>query len=147
MPASSTARISLQHANTIIEAAFAKGRELGLKPLSVVVLDAGGHMIAFQRQDGASILRQQIACGKAGGALALGVSSRTIATMASERPSFVASLGPVAPQGVIPAAGGVIVVGSDGFPIGAVGITGDTSDNDEICALAGIAAAGLKAQG
>jgi uncharacterized protein GlcG (DUF336 family) len=138
--------VSLDQANAIIAAALAKGAELGLKPLSVVVLDAGGHPIAFQRQDGASSLRFAIAAGKAGGALALGISSRKIADMAAERPSFVASLGPIAPFGVIPAAGAVIILGEGGRPIGAVGITGDTSDNDEACALAGIAAAGLSAQ-
>jgi uncharacterized protein GlcG (DUF336 family) len=140
-------RLTLEHAKVIIEVAFAKGIELGLKPLSVAVLDAGGHLIAFQRANGASTLRPEIAMGKASGALALGVSSRKIGDMAAERPSFVASLGPIAPHGVIPAAGGVIVLGDDGLPIGAVGVTGDTSDNDEACALAGIAAAGLTAQG
>jgi uncharacterized protein GlcG (DUF336 family) len=109
-------------------------------------MDAGGHLIAFQRQDGASTLRPQIACAKAGGALSLGVSSRKIGDMAAERPTFIASLGPIAPHGVVPAAGGVIVVDGEGLPIGAVGITGDTSDNDELCTLAGIAAAGLTAQ-
>jgi uncharacterized protein GlcG (DUF336 family) len=104
-------------------------------------------MIAFARADGASTLRPQIALGKAGGALGMGMSSRKIGEMALDRPTFAASLGPVAPHGVIPAAGGVIVVDDSGTPIGAVGVTGDTSDNDEICALAGIAAAGLKAQG
>lgn len=137
-------RISLDQANKLIATAFEKAREMGLKPLSVAVLDAGGHLIAFQRQDGASTLRLQIACGKAGGALALGVSSRAIADMAAERPAFVGSLGPISPHGVVPAAGGVIVVGEDGHTIGAVGVTGDTSDNDEICAMAGISAAGLK---
>ena len=140
-------RITLENANSIIAAAFAKGGALALKPLSVSVLDAGGHMIAFQRQDGASTLRPQIATAKASGALALGVSSRKIGDMAAERPTFVGSLGAIAPHGVVPAAGGVIVVGADGLPIGAVGVTGDLSDNDEICALAGIAAAGLTAQG
>jgi uncharacterized protein GlcG (DUF336 family) len=139
-------RITLALANTIIEAAFAKGAELGLSPLSVVVLDAGGHEIAFQRQDGSSTLRPQIARGKAGGALALGVSSRKIADMAAQRPTFLASLGPIAPLGIVPAAGGVIVIDTDARPLGAVGVTGDTSDNDEICALAGIAAASLAAQ-
>ncbi len=110
------------------------------------MLDAGGHLIAFQRQDGTSTLRPQIATAKASGALALGISSRKIADMAAERPSFVASLGPIASHGVLPAAGGVIVVGADGRAIGAVGVTGDTSDNDELCALAGISAAALTAQ-
>jgi uncharacterized protein GlcG (DUF336 family) len=139
-------RITLDQANIIIAASLAKGRELGLKPLSVVVLDAGGHMIAFQREDGASTMRQQIASAKAGGALSLGISSRKIGDMAVERPVFIASLGPISPLGVVPAAGGVIVVDQNGSPIGAVGITGDTSDNDEVCTLAGIAAAGLTAQ-
>jgi uncharacterized protein GlcG (DUF336 family) len=138
--------ITLAQANTIIEAAFAKGAELKLKPLSVVVLDAGGHLIAFQRQDRASFMRFQIATGKASGALALGVSSRKVADMAAERPSFVGSLNPIAPAGVVPAAGGVIVISEEGVTIGAVGTTGDTSDNDELCTLAGIAAAELKAQ-
>src|ERR1700753_2997586 len=101
-------RITLEQANRIITAAFQKGAELKLKPLSVAVLDAGGHLIAFQRQDGASTLRPQIATGKASGALALGISSRKIGDMAAERPSFVASLGPIAAHGIIPAAGGVI---------------------------------------
>lgn len=140
-------RITLDQANHIIAEAFRKGAELKLKPLSVVVLDPGGHTIAFQRQDGASTMRFQIAAAKASGALAIGMSSRRIGEMAAERPSFIASLGPIAPHGVIPAAGGVIVVDGGGEIVGAVGITGDTSDNDEACALAGIAVTGLKAQG
>ncbi len=138
--------ITLDQANAVITVALAKGTELGLKPLSVAVLDAGAHLLAFQRQDGSSTLRPQIATAKAAGALALGVSSRKIADMAAERPSFIASLGPISPHGVVPAAGGVIVVDAEGVAIGAVGITGDTSDNDELCTLAGIAAAGLSAQ-
>jgi len=138
-------RISLQQANAIVAGALAKGREMGLKPLTVVVLDPGSNLIALQREDNSSTLRPQIAIGKAAGALALGISSRKIGDMAAERPSFVASLSGIAPDGVIPAAGGVIVV--DGTDIiGAVGITGDLSDNDEAAALAGIAAAGLTAQ-
>lgn len=136
-------RITLDQANSVVTAAFAKGHDLGLKPLSVAVLDAGGHLVAFQREDGASTLRPQIAIAKARGALGLGVSSRKIGAMAAERPTFVAAL---APHGVVPAAGGVIVVDAAGLPIGAVGVTGDTSDNDELCALAGIAAAGLTPQ-
>ena len=135
-------RISLDQANQIITAALAKGRDLGLKPLCVAVLDGGGHLIAMQREDGASTLRPQIAIGKAAGALGLGISSRKIGDMAAERPTFVATLASLAPQGLIPAAGGLIVAGSE-TPIGAIGVTGDTSDNDEICALAGVAAAGL----
>ena len=135
-------RITLDQANRIISSIFQKGAELKLKPLSAVVLDPGGHVIAFQRQDGASFMRFQIASAKASGALALGVSSRKIGEMAAERPSFVASLGPIAPQGLIPAAGGLLVA-AGGDILGAVGVTGDSSDNDEACAKAGIAAAGL----
>jgi uncharacterized protein GlcG (DUF336 family) len=138
--------LTLDQANRIVTAALAKGRELGLKPLCIAVLDAGGHLVALQREDGSSNMRPQIAMGKASGALGLGVSSRKIAEMAAERPTFVASLASLATQGVIPAAGGVLIA-ADGKLVGAVGITGDTSDNDEACALAGIAAAGLTPSG
>ncbi|MGH6617560.1 GlcG/HbpS family heme-binding protein [Sphingomonas sp.] len=140
------ATLSLDLARQVIDAAMRRGGELGLKPLSVAVLDPGGHLIAFQRADRASTLRAQIAIGKAAGALALGVSSRKIGDMAAERPTFIGSLGAIAPAGIVPAAGGIIVIAADGAPIGAVGVTGDTSDNDELCALAGIEAAGLAAQ-
>lgn len=136
-------RITLELASKIITATLERRVELGLKPLCVAVLDPGGHLVALQREDGASTLRPQIAMAKAGGALALGVSSRKIAEMASERPTFIASLGPISPHGVVPAAGGVLIVDADGQWVGAVGVTGDTSDNDEACALAGVAAAGL----
>jgi uncharacterized protein GlcG (DUF336 family) len=139
--------LTLHHAQTIVAGALRKGRELGLKPLTVAVLDAGGHAVALVREDGASSLRPAIAIGKASGALGLGVSSRTIAEMAADRPTFVTSLSGISQGGIIPAAGGVIVVDESGAPIGAVGVTGDTSDNDEIAALAGIEAAGLAAQG
>ena len=138
--------ITLDQANTMIAAAFAKGEELNLKPLSVAVLCPGGHLIAFQRGDGSSTLRPQIATGKASGALALGINSRVIGDMAAERPTFVAALGPITTAGIIPAAGGVIVKNAEGTVVGAIGVTGDTSDNDELAALAGIAAAGLVAQ-
>jgi uncharacterized protein GlcG (DUF336 family) len=138
--------INLAQADRIIAAALAKGGELGLKPLCVAVLDAGGHLIAMQRQDGASTMRPQIAVAKASGALGLGVSSRKIAEMAAERPTFVASLASLTEGGVVPAAGGVIVTDANGI-LGAIGVTGDTSDNDELCALAGVAAAGLTVTG
>jgi len=139
--------ITFEQASTIVTSALAKGREQGFKPLTVAVLDAGGHLVAFGRDDGSSNLRPQIAMGKAGGALALGVSSRKIAEMAADRPTFIASLGSISASGIIPAAGGVIVLDGAGQVVGAVGVTGDLSDNDEIAALAGIAAAGLSAQG
>jgi uncharacterized protein GlcG (DUF336 family) len=137
-------RLTLSQANTLIEAAFARGAELGLKPLSATVLDPGGHMIASQRQDGASTLRVRLAAGKAAGALSLGVSSRTIGEMALERPHFVAAIDSMDFGGMVPAAGGVIIVDAGGTILGAIGITGDTSDNDEACALAAIEQAGLR---
>lgn len=136
-------RMTLDLANSLIAAVLDRGNKLGLNPLSVAVLDPGGHLIGFQRQDGGSNLRPQIAVAKASGALALGVSSRAIA---AERPTFVAALGPISSHGVIPAAGGVIITDTEGQVVGAVGVTGDTSDNDEACALAGIAAVGLTPQ-
>jgi uncharacterized protein GlcG (DUF336 family) len=130
----------------LITATLEEGRKRGFQPLSVVVLDAGGHVVAFQRENGASVGRFQIALGKAGGALFLGVSSRKIAAMAAERPSFVASLGTLPTSGVVPAPGGLILVDAEAHPIGAIGVTGDTSDNDETCALAAIDAVGLRAR-
>jgi uncharacterized protein GlcG (DUF336 family) len=138
-------RLTLAQANTLIETAFARGAELGLKPLTVTVLDPGGHMIACQRQDGASTLRVRLATGKAAGALSLGVSSRTIGEMALDRPHFVAAIDAMDFGGMVPAAGGVIVTDGEGTIVGAIGVTGDTSDNDEACALAAIEQAGLRA--
>lgn len=137
-------RLNLDQANALIEAALAHGRKLGLKPLTVTIHDPGGHLIACQRQDGASNMRVKLAGGKAAGALSLGVSSRTIGDMAVERPHFIAAVDTMSEGGMVPAAGGVIVCDSDGTVIGAIGVTGDTSDNDEACALAAIAALELK---
>jgi uncharacterized protein GlcG (DUF336 family) len=139
--------LSLDQAAVIVSATLARARELGLAPLSVAVLDAGGHLVSFAREDGSSTLRPQIAVGKAATALALGMSSRQVATMAAERPTFVAALGGIAPQGIVPAAGGLLVTDAQGTVIGAVGVTGDTSDNDEAAARAGLAAAGLGTKG
>ena len=138
--------LTLDQANVIVSAALARGAELALKPLTVAVLDAGGHLMALQRQDGSSNLRPQVAMGKASGALALGVSSRKLGEMAAERPSFISAVGALVPAGLVPTAGGVIVTSAEGVVLGAVGVTGDLSDNDELCATAGIAAAGLKAK-
>lgn len=139
-------RLTLSQANALIEAVLAKGAELGLKPLTVTVHDPGGHLIACQRQDGASNMRVKLAGGKAAGALALGVSSRTIGEMALDRPHFVAAVDTMSEGGMVPAAGGVIVCDEGGIIVGAIGVTGDTSDNDEACALAAIEAVGLKAK-
>lgn len=135
--------ITLEQAQTIVAAALKEGRALRLKPISVAVLDPGGHLVAFARQDGSSNLRPQIATAKASGALALGVSSRAIGEMAIERPTFVAAAAGLNPAGIVPAAGGLLIRDANGAVIGAVGVTGDNSDNDELCGQAGIIAAGL----
>ena len=136
------ANITLEQAQAVVVAALNEGRALGLKPLSVAVLDAGGHLVAFEREDASSNLRPQIAIAKASGALALGVSSRSIGEMAVERPTFINAAAGLTPAGIIPAAGGLLIQ-CGGATIGAVGVTGDLSDNDEKCAAAGIAVIGL----
>lgn len=136
--------ISLEQGRTLIAATRAKGREMGLKPLTVVVLDAGGHLVAMEREDGSGYGRPDIAGGKAAGALAMGVSSRKLGDMAAERPQFIAALSAAWNGRLIPAAGGVLIRDDAGALLGAVGVSGDLSDKDEEAALAGIAAAGLK---
>ena len=136
--------VTLAKALEIITSALAKGKDLGLKPLAVVVLDAGGHVKAFQRQDGASMMRFEIASGKAYGALAVGVGSRWLNAQAETRPHFLEGLSAVSGGKIVAVPGGVLIRNLEGTIIGAVGITGDTSDNDEIAAIAGIEAAGFK---
>jgi uncharacterized protein GlcG (DUF336 family) len=136
--------LNLDCATRLVAAILEEGRALALQPLTAAVLDAGSHLVAFAREDEASTLRPQIAIGKAAGALALGVSSRRIAEMAVERPGFIAALSSLAPLGLIPAAGGVLIRSTTGQVVGAVGVTGDTSDNDERCALHALAALGLQ---
>jgi uncharacterized protein GlcG (DUF336 family) len=137
--------LPLEKARQIIDAAFAKGADLKLKPLGVSVLDAGGHLVAFQRQDGASFLRPQMSAGKAYGALAIGMGSRKVEAFAKERPHLVAGISDVSGGRVLPVVGGVLIRDKAGAIIGAVGISGDTSDNDEAAAIAGIEATGFTA--
>ena len=137
--------ISLAQARTIISAARAHGREQGLKPLTVVVLDAGGHLVAMEREDGSGYGRPQIAQGKAAGALAMGTSSRALGDMAADRPQFIAALSAAWDGKLIPAAGGVLLRDEAGSLLGAVGVSGDLSDKDEEAAFAGIEAASLAA--
>ncbi|KUR80541.1 heme-binding protein [Novosphingobium sp. FSW06-99] len=139
--------LTLAQANAIIAATLAKGRALGLKPLTVAVVDTGGSLIALQRSDASPAIRPAVAQGKASGAILMGVSSRKLGEMAVERPHFIGAVAPMAAHGLVPVAGGVIVFDADGAAIGAVGVSGDTSDNDEICAVAGITAAGLAIEG
>jgi uncharacterized protein GlcG (DUF336 family) len=137
--------ISLEQARNVIAAARAHGREHALKPLTVVVLDAGGHLVAMEREDGSGYGRPQIAQGKAAGALAMGTSSRALGEMATDRPTFIAALSVAWDGKLIPAAGGVLVRDAAGTLLGAIGVSGDLSDKDEEAALAGIHAAQLHA--
>ncbi|WP_322988479.1 heme-binding protein [Hoeflea sp.] len=139
--------LTLAKSLKIITAALARAKELELKPLSVVVLDAGGHPKASQRQDGASMLRYEIASGKAYGALAVGAGSRWLNAQAETRPHFLEGLSAVSGGKIVAVPGGVLIRDRKGVIIGAVGITGDSSDNDEICAIAGVQAAGFTADG
>ena len=138
--------LTLAQASTIVDAALAKGRETDCAPLTVAVLDAGGHLVAFKREDRSGILRYDIASGKAWGALGMGFGSRELAERAVKAPMFMTALTAASHGRVVPAPGGVLIKDAAGEVIGAVGISGDTSDRDEVCAVAGIAAAGLLAQ-
>ena len=135
--------LSLAQAQGIVAGALAEARARGFKPMVVAVLDARGAYKALAAEDGTSLKRAEIAHGKAYGALTLGMGSRAIAKRAVEQAYFVAAVSHVAGGALIPVAGGVLLRDASGGLLGAVGISGDTSDNDEIAALAGIQAAGL----
>lgn len=137
--------LTLDTAQKIIATALSTATDKKLKPLSVVVLDARGSTKASAAQDGTSLMRGEIAHGKAYGALAMGMGSRAIFKRAGEQPFFVAAVNTLAKGALVPVPGGVLIEDAGGAVIGAVGISGDTSDNDEACAVAGIEAAGLKA--
>lgn len=136
--------LKLENADAIITAALAFAAEKKMKPLTVAVLDGGGVLISLKRQDGSPNARPLVAAGKAVGALAMGISSRKIEGLAKDRPHFITAVGAITAN-IVPVAGGVLIQGAEGRIIGAVGISGDSSDNDEAAALAGIAAAGLTA--
>ena len=135
----------LSVAQTILDAARAEARRLSLKPLALVVLDSRGAVKAAAVEDGTSLKRFEVAHGKAYGALALGMGSRAIGKRATEQPTFVAAVSHVVGGALVPVPGGVLAKAGDGQVVGAIGISGDTSDNDEACAKAGIEAAGLTA--
>ncbi|NOD28830.1 MULTISPECIES: GlcG/HbpS family heme-binding protein [Ruegeria] len=135
--------VSLRKARTIIRKTLEKGREMEFKPLSVVVLDAGGHVIAFEREDGAAPGRFGIAQGKAYGSVMLGMAGTAQMQRAETQAYFMASVNGVYGGQVVPVPGGVLLRDRKGAVIGAVGVTGDTSDNDALAAMAGIEAAGL----
>jgi uncharacterized protein GlcG (DUF336 family) len=139
--------ITLKIAQTVVQHALAQARKSGLRPLSVAVLDARGAVIAVASEDGASFKRFQVAHGKAHGALSFNVGSRALGVMAAERPHFFAGAAHAVGGALVPVAGGVLIKNTEGAVLGAVGVSGDTSDNDEVAAIAGIVAAGLAADG
>jgi uncharacterized protein GlcG (DUF336 family) len=138
--------ITLKQAQTITEACLAKGREMELKPLSVVILDGRGALVAAASEDGCSRLRAKIAHGKANAAIGLGMGTRALMNRAEQQAYFIQAVNGVFGGDMVPVPGGVLIQDADGALLGAVGISGDTSDNDEAAAIAAIAAAGLTAK-
>ena len=138
--------LTLAQASTIVDVAIRTGRETQCAPLTVALLDSGGHLVAFKREDRSGILRPEIAIGKAWGALGMGFGTRELAERAGKAPMFYTALAAVSQGRMIPVPGGVLIKDASGEVLGAVGISGDTSERDEACALAGISAAGLKAE-
>lgn len=130
--------VTLSQASTLIDAALREARRLQLAPMTIAVLDRGGHLTALKREDDSSNLRADIAIGKARGSLALGQSSRAMADRIATAPHFFTAIAALSAGNVIPAAGGLLIVGPDKRVIGAVGVSGDTPDNDEKCAYAGL---------
>ena len=137
--------ITLAQSRTLIDAALAKGRALDLKPLSVVVLDPRAAMVAMMSEDGVSQMRARIAHGKANAAIALGMGTRALMNRAEQQAYFIQAVNGVAGGDMVPVPGGLLIQDQEGALLGAVGISGDTSDNDEAAAIAGIEAAGLNA--
>ncbi|WP_245307926.1 heme-binding protein [Hoeflea sp. IMCC20628] len=136
----------MQTAQSIIAFALEWRKKQDMKPLTVAVLDSGGFLVALAREDGMSTLRPEIAQGKARGAVAMGMGSRAIFERAQLQPFFIQSMNSLAAGSLVPVPGGVLIK-FKGTLLGAVGITGDSSDNDEACAIAAIQAAGFEADG
>jgi uncharacterized protein GlcG (DUF336 family) len=137
--------LTLAQASTIVDVALKTGREANFQPLTVAVLDAGGHLVAFKREDKSGLLRFDIAFGKAWGALGMGFGGRTLAGRAPKSQLFFTTLAAASGGRFIPVIGGILIRDAAGDVIGAVGVSGDASENDEKCGIAGIEAAGLKA--
>ena len=137
------AALTLAQASEIVDSALAARRRYGFKPLTVAVLDAGGHLVALKREDSSSLLRPEIAIGKAWGTLGMGFGGRELERRAKAVPTFFSALAELAAGRMVPVPGGVLIRDAAGGIVGAVGISGDISVNDEMCAVAGIKAAGL----
>lgn len=136
-------KLTLAQANRIIEAAFAEARKMKVKPLAVAVLDEAGHVKSLQREDDASMFRNDVATGKAWAAVGMGASSRTLLQRAKENPHFYGALSATAQGKFLPQTGAVLIKDKDGNILGAAGASGGTGDEDEAVCIAGIAAAGL----
>jgi uncharacterized protein GlcG (DUF336 family) len=136
--------LTLAAASLIVDKSLGKGREMGFEPLSVAVLDARGTVKAFKSEDGSSLLRFEIARGKAWGCLGMGFGGREFARRTTTAPAFIGALCDASGGRVVPVPGGVLIRSQSGEIVGSVGISGDKSENDEICAVYGIKAAGLK---
>jgi uncharacterized protein GlcG (DUF336 family) len=139
------AQLTLKQANTIVDKALAKAREMKIKPLGVVVLDAGGHLVAAQREDGASMFRLDVATGKAWGAVGMGASSRALGNRAKANPNFFLSLAATSGGRFLPQTGAVVIKDQQGNILGAAGASGGTGDEDEACCAHGVQQAGLTA--
>lgn len=137
--------LSLSLASRIVDLALEKARSIDCKPLTVAVLDMGGHLLVLKREDGAGILRPQIAIAKAWGVLGMGLGGRTLAERATSAPAFFSALGDISGGRIAPVPGGVLLRDGSGDLVGSVGVSGDTSDVDEICAVSAIESVGLKA--
>jgi len=137
--------LSLDQANTIIAATFAAAKKERCRPMSAIVLDAGGRVKAFQKQDGASMLRFEVCYGKAYASLALGRPSKLVLQKANDKPLFMQSIDNLADYPLFLEGGGQLIRDQDGEVMGAIGVTGDANEMDDICAIAGIRAVGLRA--
>lgn len=131
-------RLTLDMASALVDAALAEARRLELAPLCVAVLDAGGHLLTLKRDERASLLRPQIAMGKASSVLGMGFGGRELARRAEKMPAFFNALSDLSGGNMVPVAGGILLRNAQGEVLGAIGISGDTSDNDELCAIAAV---------
>ena len=135
--------IQLAQADAIADAVLAHGRSLKFQPLTVAILDAGGHLVVLKRDDHSSLLRPEIATGKAWGALGLGFGGRELARRAERVPAFFTALNAMSSGRMVPVAGGALIRDAAGSILGAIGVSGDTSDNDERCLIPAVASQGL----
>ncbi len=138
-------KLTLDKANLIADKTLTKARDAKYRPMCVAVLDDGGHLKVLKREDNASILRPQIAIGKAWGAVGMGESSRALSERLKERPAFLGALSTMSQGKVVPVAGGVLIMDGDDI-VGAVGVSGGTAEEDEACAIEGIKATGFVAR-